>query len=221
MKEEREQIKAVALTLSQAHEAGWAFITLREIAYQTEIEKQEVLKIFDLLKIAGFLNYEFLPFDDSRLKHDIFQKNDDIQDPQEAILLYSMTGGINFDEIKQISVDDVSLDSFLKRISYKLPRPSFEKDKRLIFYKDKKIKISAGNQTVICELLFKGNFGDVYNESDIVLPDYENTEKKGESQAISNSVWYINNKFEKVTGISKLIHNRDGKIWLEINTSLT
>lgn len=221
MKEEREQIKAVALTLSQAHEAGWVFITLGEIAYQTEIEKQEVLKIFDLLKIAGFFNYEFMPFDNPRLKHDIFQKNDDIQDPQGAILLHSMEDGIDFDEIKQISVDDVSLDNFLKRISYKLPHPSFEKDKRLILYKDKEIKISAGNQTVICELLFKGNFGDIYNESDIVLPDYRNAEKKGESQAISNSVWQINEKFEKATGISKLVRNRDGKIWLEINTSLT
>ena len=232
MNDEREEIRQVAHILLEAHKHGWTFITLDEFSRATELSKDRVLEILNLFKKAGIYNYDFLPFDDpSFAKQDIFNKNAEIQNPKGAIALFPVKdfenltpekikrfhSHIKLDALRQLISSDAGFEVFTKKISYFLT-VDYDDRTLTLHYKGKSVKISSGNERIICKTLFSKPLGTRFAEADIAN-NFEHNEKYANgvsTQTIYNAKNAINIKFEKQTRIKGLIELRDGQMWAEI-----
>jgi len=228
---EFEKIRLVAKVLLEARKRGWMFITFPNFKQEINLEKNEVIEVLDLLKKGKIFNYEFMPFDNWNMKKSIFDKDDNIQDATGSISFFPIKalnkeqlekfkGGINWKELTNIVASDEALESFLNRILYK-PVVSFDEDRHAILFKNYVIEVSVGNESIFCKTLFLQSLGTRVRENDIASSFDEKDKYKGNKNAtyhvIYNTKEAINRKFEKQTGIKKLIEFKNGGIWAEIN----
>lgn len=88
----------------------------------------------------------------------------------------------------------------------------FDEKKSVLLFNNKKIPVSKGKETTLCNVLFFVPHGTLINEYDIS----DKNNKSWDYQIAFHAFNPLNHKFEKKTGIKKFIKYKLGNIWVEL-----
>jgi hypothetical protein len=208
----------------------WTFVTFKDFENSTGLEKAEIMQICELLKKHNLVEFEYMPFDDSSSRFDMFDKEQNIQD---------VTGAISFLPLSKIKAKRkkikphkievkslqalISSDTELTALARELrPDITYDSTHMVLTSGSKSKELNSLNSKILAEMIFSKPFGTVFLIDDI-LPLLEGTTEKGVSvvaedaspKFFSNIVTRLNQKLEEITGIHNLIQVKQERVWIE------
>lgn len=220
MEQDKREPRAIVEVIVEARKRKWSFITIDNFVTQTGLTAERVKEILLFLKSAEVLQYEYLPFGETK-KKDIFNKElDDELDEEGAITFIGQrTNGATptifvyenkMDTLENFLVSDELYNKALKKAKYRIAL-SYDKLSRKLNFKEKEIAIERShNQRVLCEVIFSKPFGTHFMEDDFKFDDIP--EDQDEQRRTINVINQVNLKIEKITGIHQFIEFKGGII---------
>lgn len=228
---EQEKIRSIASVIVEARKRKWGFLLMGEFSEQVGLNREYILKILELFKEAKIFHFWYLPSEDGTIKQDIFNREEHLCNPRGGISFSppdieelkrispdELVKMVNIEKLQQIVESDEAYTDFLVRASYS-PVVSYDPGRRILRFKEWEIRMSGGNQHILCATLFAQPLGYEFDENEIA-EQFELEGRQATTNKMHNTKHAINLKFERITGIADLIRRKSGKVWAMIDPLL-